>query len=241
MNRTLKTVCAVLLSLLHSAVHAQLEDKSVNPGINNSYLQDKIDVTQWVERFESEGREVYNNRQAIIGHCEIKPGMAIADIGSSTGLFTELLAQATGDQGKVYAVDIVPAFLAKIRGRMQEKNIHHVETILCSDRSVKLPENSIDLAYICDVYHHFEYPKSSMTSLYIALKPGGKVVLVEFVREQGVSSDWILSHVRAGKETFSKEITDCGFEFLSEVDGLLKENYIRIFQVPMNKKSHSGN
>lgn len=233
MRPVLFALSALLMTALSAPaqnVSAPTQEKSVNPGINNSYLVDDIDVSQWVERFEREGREVYDNRQKLIGVCELKPGMAVADIGSGTGLFTELLAREVGKDGSAYAVDIVPAFLAKVRSRMAEKGIENVTTVHCSDRDVKLPENSIDVAYICDVYHHFEYPMSSMTSLHKALKPGGRIVLVEFEREEGRSSDWIMSHVRAGKDVFSKEITDAGFTLETEVTGILKENYIRVFK-----------
>ncbi len=228
-------VIFALLPVVVTAQEAVVEEKSVNPGINASYLTDDIDVSQWVERFEREGREVYDHRQEIIDLCEIKPGMAVADVGSGTGLFTELLARAAGPEGTVYAVDIVPAFLAKVRGRMADKGINNVRTVLCSEKSVRLPENSVDLVYICDVYHHFEYPRSSMTSIYRALKPGGRVVLVEFERIEGKSSEWMLDHVRAGKEVFTAEIMDAGFQLVTEVDGILKDNYIRIFSVPQNK------
>lgn len=243
MIMTLRPFLFALLALSLIAVSAPAQnasttadEKSVNPGINKSYLADDIDVSQWVERFEREGREVYDNRQKLIGVCELKPGMAVADIGSGTGLFTELLAREVGKDGAAYAVDIVPAFLAKVRSRMAEKGIENVTTVHCSDRDVKLPENSIDVAYICDVYHHFEYPMSSMTSLHKALKPGGRVVLVEFEREAGRSSDWIMSHVRAGKGVFSKEITGAGFTLETEVTGILKENYILVFKSTKTEK-----
>jgi predicted methyltransferase len=204
-------------------------EASVKPGVNAEYLKPELDVTQWVERFEREGREIYDHREALVAAARLKPGMVVADIGAGTGLFTPYFSRAVGSTGKVIAVDIVPAFLERIRERAKTEGLANVETVLCTERSVELPPNSIDLAFICDVYHHFEYPYSSMTSLHRALRPGGQVLLVEFKRIPGTSSDWVLNHVRAGQEVFTAEITAAGFQQVEQID-LLKDNYVLRFR-----------
>ena len=204
-------------------------EPSVKPGINTEYLKADLNVTQWVERFEREGREIYDHREAIVAAARIKPGSVVADIGAGTGLFTPSFARAVGPKGKVYAVDIVPAFLEHIQKRAASEGLANVQTVLCTERSVELPPNSIDLAFICDVYHHFEYPQSSLASLHRALRPGGEVLLVEFKRVPGKSSDWILNHVRAGQEVFTAEIAAAGFQQIEEQD-ILKDNYVVRFR-----------
>lgn len=92
-----------------------------------------------------------------------------------------------------------------------------------------LPEESIDVAFICDTYHHFEFPQKTMTSLRKALRPGGRVIVIDFRRIEGESSEWTLSHVRAGQDVFESEIQQAGFEKVEEVHGLLKENYMVTF------------
>lgn len=105
--------------------------------------------------------------------------------------------------------------------------------ILCGQDDVRLPPASIDAAFICDTYHHFEFPATSLASIYRALKPGGQVVVVDFERVPGVSSDWTLDHVRAGKEVFRAEIEAAGFEFAEEVEVEgLAENYFLRFRKP---------
>jgi len=204
-------------------------EPSAKPGINAEYLKPDLDVTQWVERFEREGREIYDQRAAIVAAARLKPGMVMADIGAGTGLFTSAFSRAVGPKGKVYAVDIVPTFLDRIKERAASEGLANVQTVLCTERSVELPPNSIDLAFICDVYHHFEYPQSSLASLHRALRPGGEVLLVEFKRVPGQSSDWILNHVRAGQEVFTAEITAAGFQQIQEQD-ILKDNYVVRFR-----------
>lgn len=96
--------------------------------------------------------------------------------------------------------------------------------------SVNLPEGSIDLAFICDTYHHFEFPYRTMESIHRALKPGASVILVDFHRIEGQSSEWVLSHVRAGQEVFAKEISEAGFRQVDEKKNLLKESYFVRFE-----------
>jgi predicted methyltransferase len=205
------------------------QEQSVKPGINTEYLKPDLNPAQWVERFEREGREIYDHREAIVAAARIKPGSVVADIGAGTGLFTPYFSRATGPKGKVYAVDIVPAFLDRIKQRATSEGLANVQTVLCTERSVELPPNSVDFAFICDVYHHFEYPQSSLASLHRALRPGGEVLLVEFKRIPGTSSDWVLNHVRAGQEVFTAEIEAAGFKQIEEQD-ILKDNYVVRFR-----------
>ena len=205
------------------------DEESVKPGINARYLEPQTNVTEWVERFEREGREVYSNRQKIVETVHVRPGSDVADIGSGTGLFTLLFGEAVGPQGKVYAVDIVKEFLEHIDQRAKSTGLRNIKPHLCTERSVKLPANSIDLAFICDVYHHFEFPKSSLASIHEALRSGGEIVLIEFKRIPGETSDWTLNHVRAGQDVFAKEIERAGFEQIGEYP-FLKDNYMIRFR-----------
>lgn len=208
---------------------ASMEEKSVKPGINAEYLKPDLNAANWVERFEKEGREIYDRRQQIIAAAKVRPGSAVADIGSGTGLFTPLLSAAAGPSGKVYAVDIVPNFLKLIEERSRQAGLRNVQTVLCTERSVALPAGSVDSAFICDVYHHFEYPQQSLASLHRALRPGGEVLLIDFKRVPGVSSEWILNHVRAGQEVVTAEFVAAGFKKIEELD-LLKDNYVLRFR-----------
>lgn len=217
------------LSLLLAAL-AGAQEQSVRPGINEKFLDPDLQPAEWTEKFETESREIYHQREKIVSAAGIKPGMVVADIGAGTGLFTLPFAKAVGAQGKVFAVEIAPNFLKLIRTRAERASMPNIETVLGTGRSVELPEASVDLAFICDVYHHFEYPHDSLKSLHRALKPGGEIVLVDFIRIEGKSSDWTLGHVRAGQEVFEAEVVAAGFEKVGEVKDLLKENYFVRFR-----------
>lgn len=202
---------------------------SVKPGINAEYLKPDLNASNWVERFEREGREIYDQREAIVAAARIRPGMVVADIGCGTGLFTPMLSAAAGSRGKVYAVDIVADFLRLVGRRAEEAGLGNVETVLCTERSVELPAGSVDRAFICDVYHHFEYPADSLASLHRALRRNGEVLLIDFKRVPGVSSEWVLNHVRAGQEVVTAELEAAGFRKVEEVP-LLKDNYVLRFR-----------
>lgn len=204
---------------------------SVKPGINDNFLNPEMQIESWIGRFETESREIFANREAILAAMPLKPGMRVADVGAGTGFFSRLFADRVGPQGWVYAVDISPAFLQHISARAGEQQVANLTPVFAAADSIRLPRDSVDLAFICDTYHHFEYPQASLASLRSAVRPGGGLVVIDFERIPGVSRDFILGHVRADKETFRKEIEEAGFEFLGErkIAGL-KENYFLVFR-----------
>ena len=206
---------------------AMAQETSVRPGINKNF--EKPDVKRFEKQWEGESREISVQRDAIVAACKIKPGMAVADVGAGTGLLTRLFAKAVGAEGKVYAVDITEAFVRHIEKTCKEQKIENVTGIVCSTDSAKLPANSVDLVMICDTYHHFEFPLKTMASVHEALRPGGRVVVIDFVREEGKNSEWIMNHVRAGQEVVAKEVESAGFKVV-ETPNILKENYVVIFE-----------
>ncbi|CAN5361386.1 hypothetical protein BH11PLA2_BH11PLA2_44550 [soil metagenome] len=216
------------LALLLAIYASPAQDKSVRPGINDPFQNP--DVKKYIETFEGESREVFAKQKEIVKAIGLKPGMAVADIGAGTGLYTRLFASEVGPKGKVFAVDIAEKFLDHITKTNKDLKIDNVTTILCKPYSAELPAGSVDIAFICDTYHHFEFPARTMASIHAALKPNGHVVLVDFRRVKGQSSDWILNHVRAGQEVFEQEIREAGFKKLKEDQEILKENYFVIFE-----------
>jgi predicted methyltransferase len=219
--------CLVFLVITTSSlVFAQQE--SVKPGINDTFKDPNVE--EFIGRFEKEGREAFDRREEIVEACRIKPGMTIADIGAGTGLFTRMFAPHVGSEGRVYAVDISDKFLKHIDTFAKSTGLKNVIAVLGRQDSVNLPPQSIDLAFICDTYHHFEFPQKLLASIHRALKPGGQLILIDFHRIEGISSDWIMSHVRAGQEVFVKEVEDAGFRQIDENEDLLKESYFVRFE-----------
>jgi ubiquinone/menaquinone biosynthesis C-methylase UbiE len=212
--------------LLVAPIFAQ--EKSVNPGINKSF--ENPSVPEFVERFEREGRDAFDHRKEIVVALGLEPGMAVADVGAGTGLFTRMFSPLVGDSGKVYAVDISEKFVAHIGKIAAEQKMKNIIGVVCTSNDVRLPSQSVDLVFICDTYHHFEFPSATMRSIHKALKPKGQVVLIDFHRIKGVSSEWAMSHVRAGQEVFVREIVDAGFKQVDEKKDMLKESYFVRFE-----------
>jgi ubiquinone/menaquinone biosynthesis C-methylase UbiE len=202
-------------------------------GINESFLDPEMKVEDFIDRFEVESREVFACRGQILEAVELSPGMEVADIGAGTGLYMGPFSRSVGPDGTVFAVDISPNFIKHLRNRAKDENFENVEVVLCSDRDVNLKPNSVDRVFICDVYHHFEYPELSLQSIYKALREGGKLILIDFERIEGKSREWLLGHVRAPKEVFKQEVLDAGFEFEEEIDvDGFEENYLLRFTKP---------
>ncbi len=204
-----------------------------SPSINEKFLDRKLDPQEWMKSFEVESREVFAARDAVLKATGIKPGDRVADIGAGTGLYTALFANHVGDDGWVYAVDISPRFIEHIANRIAEAELTNVTPVMCTGTSATLPPGAVDAVFICDTYHHFEFPPKTLASIYAALVPGGTLTVVDFEREEGKTREWLLEHVRAGKEVFRQEIESAGFEFVEEpkVEGL-KENYLLKFCKP---------
>jgi cyclopropane fatty-acyl-phospholipid synthase-like methyltransferase len=225
-----------LLSALLSACSAPTSvqtvdlatEASVKPGINENFLREGA-VEQYTQRFETESREIFSRRKEIVAALGLEPGMEVADIGAGTGLFLGPFAEAVGSDGHVHLVDISPGFVSLIENRIRRLGLEHASVQLCTDRSVELPPQSVDLVFICDVYHHFEYPRNTLASIHEALRPGGQVVVIDFHRIDGVTSEWTMNHVRAGEEVFTAEIEAAGFERLEQRHDLLEANYFLRF------------
>lgn len=207
------------------------KEESVKPGINDRFLANEMDIDEWLGRFEIESREVFSAREQVLKACNLKPGHRVADVGAGTGFYSRLFSNAVGKEGWVYSVDIAAPFLKHIHAKASKAKIDNLTCVLCSERSIGLPPNSVDLVFICDTYHHFEYPKSTLASIHRALKPGGTLVVIDFEKIKGKSREFIMGHVRDGKQVFREEISEAGFRFEREITlPEFKENYLLRFK-----------
>src|SRR5258706_119756 len=152
-------------------------------------------------------------------------------VRAGNGLFTMLFANAVQPGGRVYAVDISPAFIEHIGERARAEGMDNVTTILTKGTETELPEASVDLVYTCDTYHHFEHPEKTLQSIRRALKPGGRMVVIDFEKIPGQTHQQRIDHTRADKQTAIREIEAAGFRFVEEKK-LMRENYFVVFQRP---------
>lgn len=152
-------------------------------GINKFYLGRQIAQVMgyagasWLERSEREKEE---DPAKLIEALAIKEGMTVADVGAGSGYHSFRIAPLVGEKGKVLAVDIQQEMLDLINTRAKKEKVSNIETVLGTDKDPKLPEGKVDLIFLVDVYHEFEHPYEMTEKMVASLKPGGRLVFVEF-------------------------------------------------------------
>jgi ubiquinone/menaquinone biosynthesis C-methylase UbiE len=219
----------LLLSSLLLLCAAAAQEQSVRPGINRYFMDPEWQ--QWVNTFERPGREVYDQRHAIVAATRVRPGMDVADIGAGTGLFTRLFAAAVEPGGRVYAIDISSTFIENILRTCREQGLFNVTGIVNTPTDVGLPANAIDLAFVTDTYHHFEYPQQTLASIHQALREDGRLIVIDFRRDPRTSSNWVMGHVRGNKAQVIGEIEAAGFRLVDDKP-LMRTNYFLEFIRP---------
>ena len=215
----------VLVMTLLTASVAVADEQNVNSEINKRLIDPDYEV--WAQRFERSGREVFDQRETIVRAANIQTGMDIADIGAGTGLFTRMFAPAVGPEGTVYAVDIAKNFIDEVLRQAKHAGMNNVIGIVNTQKDANLEAGSIDLAFVCDTYHHFEYPRTMLRSIHDALRQGGSLIVIDFRKVKGISSDWVMTHTRANKKTVIREIESEGFALTEDQDFLRANFYLR--------------
>lgn len=134
-------------------------------------------AADWLDRPEREAEESVS---LLIRSLELKPGQSVLDLGAGSGTLTFPIARQIAPKGKVYAVDIQPEMLAIIRRRMREYRISNIVPVLGAEADPKVPPSSMDLILLVDVYHELSLPYEMTRAMVRALKPGGRLALVEY-------------------------------------------------------------
>jgi ubiquinone/menaquinone biosynthesis C-methylase UbiE len=134
-------------------------------------------AADWLDRPEREREE---EPAKLMEALAIRPGDAVTDIGAGSGYFTFRLSDRVGPKGKVYAVEIQKEMLDIIARRMKTRGVKNIELVLGTEKDPKLPANSQDLILMVDVYHEFSHPFEMTQAMVRALKPGGRLVFVEY-------------------------------------------------------------
>lgn len=209
--------------------------KSGDPnGINKWYMGRQIAHVmshygiEWLERKE---REMEENTTQLLKNLAVQPGTAIADIGAGSGYHSTLLSKMVGN-GKVYAVDVEPEMIAYLKNRIKLEGHKNIIPVLSTEQKVSLPANSIDVMLLVDVYHEFSFPYEMTLSMLEALKPGGKLVLVEFRAED--PNVPIKTIHKMGEQQAVKEFKALGFLFEKNIANLPWQHCL-IFRKPKNK------
>lgn len=175
-----------------------------------------------------EGRDARQKPKELIAALGIQPGMTVADVGTGAGYMLPYLSDAVGPTGTVYAQDIFADFLARAKKNAAGKaNIRYVQG---NEKSTELPADTMDLILVLDAYHHFDHPESMLASLRKALKPGGRLVVVDYHKnEKSMANGRAMKHIRATSDEFVKEIESNQFRAVEVRDFLPDVQWMGIF------------
>jgi ubiquinone/menaquinone biosynthesis C-methylase UbiE len=195
-------------------------------GINKWYMGRQIANVMshyginWLERAD---REKDENAPQLVKNLDIKPGMVIADIGAGSGYYTARVSKLL-TAGKIYAVDVQPEMIDFLNNRIKKEKLTNVETVLGEEKKVPLAPSSIDLMILVDVYHEFAYPYEMSLSMRSALKPEGRLILVEFRGED--KSLAIKGLHKMTEEQIIKELSAAGFKFERNITNLPIQHFM---------------
>jgi ubiquinone/menaquinone biosynthesis C-methylase UbiE len=183
---------------------------------------------RWLDRPE---RVTEERTDLAIDNLPISPGDSVADIGAGSGYFSFRMSERVGPTGQIYAVDIQPEMLAIIEKRALKKGIDNISLVAATAENPGLPPESIDMALFVDVYHELEWPREVMLKLVESLKPGGKVVLLEYRMEDPAVP--ILKLHKMTEAQVSAEMQAVGLNFVENGDFLPRQHFL-VFAKPEN-------
>src|SRR5437773_2259646 len=142
------------------------------------------DTRAYIAMLEGPARDAYQKPDEVIRALALKPGAAVAVIGSGSGYFTLRLSQAVGDTGHVYGVDIDPDLIRYLNRRIRDSGLRNVQTVLSEPDDPLLPDRSIDRFLIVDTWHHIENQERYLALMKKLLKPGGEIVMIDYQKRE---------------------------------------------------------
>jgi len=176
----------------------------------------------WLER---EGRAESERPDEVIAAMKLRDGEVVAEIGAGTGFFSRRLAKAVGPHGKVYAEDIQPEMLDLLQKYAAEDGDANIVTVLGTETDPKLPAGQMDWILLVDVYHEFQEPAPMLAKIRKALKPGGRVALVEY-RAEDDSARHISPPHRMSVDQILQEWRPAGFELVERIETLPSQHLL---------------
>lgn len=179
----------------------------------------------WLER---DTREEEERLTLLVKSLKIKPGDVVADIGAGSGVISMLMSESVLPEGYVIAVDVQDEMLLRLQQNARDKGIRNIIPVKGSQKSSSLAPQSVDLAIMVDVYHEFEFPYEMMKDISKALKPGGRVALVEYRKEDPTVLIKLVHKMTEKQARLEVEQPEFGLKW-TETVGALPQQHVIVF------------
>jgi predicted methyltransferase len=186
------------------------------------------DVPHWIAVFDDPARDAWQKPAEVVQALEIRRGMCVADLGAGTGYFSRYLSAAVGERGTVFAIDTEPNLVMYLRERAEREQRPNVVPILASADNPRLPAGMVDLVLIVDTVHHIDDRVDYARRLQRALKPGGRVVVIDFKKDADISVGPPAEH-RLARAQVIEEFQSAGYKLIAAPE-VLPYQYFLIFQ-----------
>lgn len=212
--------CALL------AVTVTLEAQTIS-GLALEHHHPPDSVSEYIKSLEEPSRAEWQKPEEVVAKLELKQGDAIADLGAGSGYFTVRFSRAVGPAGRVYALDIEPAMLDYIRDRARREHLENIQAVLAEPHDPKLPSASVDMIFICNTLHHISDRAHYYPLLLRALRPGGRLVNVDFHKRPLPFGPPM--EMKIAKEATIEEAHAAGFRLVNNFD-FLEYQYFLVFE-----------
>jgi ubiquinone/menaquinone biosynthesis C-methylase UbiE len=225
---------AVVLALVSACAPkggATKTEPSVAPGANTRFgTPEGREAT--VKILEGDERDEYQKPTEVIQNLELKEGDVVCEVGAGSGYFTPYLSKAVGKTGRVYAQDPQREFIDLVKQKKEQQGLTNVEVVLGTYTDTNLPDNTCDVAFVLDTYHHFEWPAPMLDAMKRDLKPGGRMVIVDWYRKPNALFDKFkidpMQHVRLDVDGVIDEVTRAGWTHV-DTRKFLDYQYFAVF------------
>ena len=216
---------AILAALACAGLSAQVATQA------NSTYQTEDGRKAVAKGLADPARDERQKPRELVQSMGLGRGMTVADVGTGIGYMLPFLSRAVGPQGRVIGEDIFDDFLASAKLRAENQNLKNVTFVKGSESDPNLPEGQVDQVLVLDVYHHFDYPDKMLAGIHKALKPGGKLVIVEYHKSQeAMANGRAMTHIRLAKPDVIKEIEANHFRLVSEREHVPGSQYMLILE-----------
>ena len=183
------------------------------------------EIQKWIDIFEDPARTEWQKPDEVVKKLELKPGDTVADIGAGTGYFTRLFAVAVGPEGKAIGLDIEPSMVDYMKEDAKKQGLTNYEARVVKPDDAGLPLKSVDVVFICNTYHHIEDRVNYLKKLTGALKPNGRIVIVDFYKKPLPVGPQSVAH-KISEEDVKKEFKKAGYRLKKSLDFLPYQYYL---------------